>query len=218
MSDTSLTFYTNPMSRGRIVRWMLEEIGQPYETVLLDYGTTMKAPEYLAVNPMGKVPAIKHGDTVVTEGAAICASLADVFPDAGLAPPPGNPMRGPYYRWMFFAAGPVEAAVTGKALGLLAPSDKKAMAGYGSFEETIDALEGSVGSGPYICGDQFTAADVYVGSQIGWGMMFNSIDKRPAFVDYFERISSRPAAVRARELDDALMPEQSRPEPEQALR
>ncbi|HEX8309416.1 MAG TPA: glutathione S-transferase family protein [Allosphingosinicella sp.] len=214
MSDTSLIFYTNPMSRGRIVRWMLEEVGQPYETVLLDYGTTMKAPEYLAVNPMGKVPAIVHGDTVVTEGAAICAYLADAFPDAGLAPPSGNPMRGPYYRWMFFAAGPVEAAVTGKALGLLAPPDKKAMAGYGSFEETIDALERCAASGPYICGDQFTAADVYVGSQIGWGMMFNSIDKRPAFVDYFERISSRPAAVRARELDDALMPEQSRPEPE----
>jgi glutathione S-transferase len=210
----SLTFYTNPMSRGRIVRWMLEEVGQPYETVLLDYGTTMKAPEYLAVNPMGKVPAIKHGDTVVTEGAAICAYLADAFPDSGLAPPPGNPMRGPYYRWMFFAAGPVEAVITGKALGLLAPPDKKAMAGYGSFEETIEALELCMGSGPYICGEQFTAADVYVGSQIGWGMMFGSIDKRPAFVDYFERIGSRPAAVRAREIDDSLMPEQSRPDTE----
>jgi glutathione S-transferase len=207
MSDTSLTFYTNPMSRGRIVRWMLEEVGYPYETVLLDYGTSMKAPEYLAVNPMGKVPAIRHGETVVTEGAAICAYLADAFPDAGLAPPPANPLRGPYYRWLFFAAGPVESAVTGKSLGLLAPADKKMMAGYGSFEETIDTLERCIGSGPYICGEQFTAADVYVGSQIGWGMMFNSIDKRPAFEEYFERISSRPAAVRARELDDALMPE-----------
>jgi glutathione S-transferase len=212
----SLTFYTNPMSRGRIVRWMLEEVGQPYETMLLDYGTTMKAPEYLAVNPMGKVPAIRHGDTVVTEGAAICAYLADAFPDAGLAPPAGNERRAPYYRWMFFAAGPVEAVITGKSLGLLAPPDKKMMAGYGSFEETIDALEGCMGSGPYICGDQFTAADVYVGSQIGWGMMFGTIDKRPAFTEYFGRISSRPAAVRAREIDDALMPEQSRPEPSQA--
>ncbi|HEX8064559.1 MAG TPA: glutathione S-transferase family protein [Allosphingosinicella sp.] len=214
MSDTSLTFYTNPMSRGRIVRWMLEEIGQPYETVLLDYGTTMKAPDYLAINPMGKVPAIRHGGTVVTEGAAICAYLADAFPDAGLVPPPGNPMRGPYYRWLFFAAGPVEAAVTAKSLGLLAPADKKMMAGYGSFEETVDALERAIGPGPYICGDQFTAADVYVGSQIGWGMMFNSIEKRPAFEEYFGRISSRPAAVRARAMDDALMPEQSRPEPQ----
>jgi glutathione S-transferase len=184
--------------------------------VLLDYGTTMKAPEYLAINPMGKVPAIRHGDTVVTEGGAICAYLADAFQDAGLAPPPGNPLRGPYYRWMFFAAGPVESAVTGKALGLLAPADKKAMAGYGSFEETIDALERCMGSGPYICGDQFTAADVYVGSQIGWGMMFGTIDKRSSFIEYFERISSRPAAVRARELDDGLMPESPVAQPEQA--
>ncbi|HYW17418.1 MAG TPA: glutathione S-transferase family protein, partial [Allosphingosinicella sp.] len=182
----------------------------PYETVMLDYSTTMKAPDYLAVNPMGKVPALKHGDTIVTEAAAICAYMADAFPAAGLAPSAAE--RGAYYRWMFFAAGPVEAAVTGKSLGLLAPADKKAMAGYGSFEETIDALERCMGSGPYICGDQFTAADVYVGSQIGWGTMFGTIEKRPAFDDYFERISSRPAAIRARELDDASMPEQSLPE------
>src|ERR687889_1443207 len=121
----SLTFYTNPMSRGRIVRWMLEEIGHPYETVLLDYGTTMKAPDYLAINPMGKVPAIKHCDTVVTEGAAICAYLADAFPDAGLAPPPGNPRRGPYYRWMFFAADPVGAGRPRKAPGPPSPPAQK---------------------------------------------------------------------------------------------
>ena len=205
MTDT-LTFYTNPMSRGRIARWMLEEVGHPYETVVLDYGTTMKAAEYLAINPMGKVPAIDHGGTIVTEAAAICAYLADAFPDAGLAPPPGNPRRGPYYRWMFFAAGPVEAAVTGKALGLLAPPDKKAMAGYGSFEETIACLESAVRDGPFLCGDQFTAADVYVGSQIGWGMMFGTIDRRAAFADYVGRIQARPAALRAREIDDALMP------------
>ena len=207
MTD-SITFYTNPMSRGRIVRWMLEEIGHPDETVVLDYASGIKSPDYLAINPMGKVPAIRHGDTIVTEGAAICAYLADMFPDAGLAPPSGNERRGPYYRWLFFAAGPVEAAVTAKSLGLLAPPDKKSMAGYGSFEDTIDALETAVRDGPYICGDQFTAADVYVGSQIGWGMMFGSIDKRPAFEEYFARISSRPAAVRAAELDDALMPKE----------
>ena len=206
-----LTFYTNPMSRGRIVRWMLEEIGEPYETVVLDYGTTMKSPDYLAVNPMGKVPAIRYGDTIVTEGAAICAFLADMFPDRGLAPPSGNPKRGPYYRWLFFAAGPVEAAVTAKSLGLLAPADKKAMAGYGSFEEAIDCLEVAVRDGPYICGEPFTAADVYVGSQIGWGMMFGSIDKRPVFEDYVGRIRSRPAAIRANEIDEALTP---RPEPQ----
>src|SRR5688572_21244218 len=169
-----ITFYTNPMSRGRIVRWMLEEIGEPYETVLLDYGTTMKAADYLVINPMGKVPAIKHGDTIVTEGAAICAYLADIFPHCGLAPPPSHKLRGPYYRWLFFAAGPLEAAATGKALGLLAPADKAAMAGYGTYEDTINALEHAVKPGPYICGDQFTAADVYVGSHIGWGMQFGT--------------------------------------------
>src|ERR687893_415553 len=201
-----LILYTNPMSRGRIARWMMEEVGEPYETVLLDYGTTMKSPEFLAVNPMGKVPTIKHGDVVVTEAAAICAYLADVFPHKSLAPPPGDRRRAPYYRWMFFAAGPVEASVTGKALGLLAPQDKKAMAGYGTFDETMNALEQAVSQGPYICGDQFTAADVYVGSQIGWGMMFGTIEKRPAFQRYWKRIAARPSAIRAREIDDALMP------------
>jgi glutathione S-transferase len=130
-----------------------------------------------------------------------------MFPDKGLAPPPGNPLRGPYYRWLFFAAGPVEAAVTGKALGLLVPEEKKAMAGYGTFDETMNALEQAVSKGPYICGEQFTAADVYVGSQIGWGMMFGTIDKRPAFADYVGRLQSRPAAQRAREIDEAAMPQ-----------
>ena len=211
----SLTFYTHPMSRGRIVRWMLEEVGHPYETVLLDYGTTMKSPDYLAVNPMGKVPAIRHCDVVVTETAAICAYLADAYSDTGLAPPSGNARRGPYYRWLFFAAGPVEAAVTGKSLGLLAPPDKKGMAGYGSFEEVVDTLERAVSENPYLCGEQFTAADVYVGSQIGWGMMFGAIERRPAFEDYFGRLSQRPAAIRARELDDAILAQQQQQQQQQ---
>ena len=203
-----LVFYTNPMSRGRIARWMLEEVGEPYETVLLDYGTTMKSPDYLAINPMGKVPAIKHGDVVVTEAAAICAYLADAFPQANLAPPHGDPRRAPYYRWMFFTAGPVEASVTAKALNLLAPPDKSGMVGYGSFDETVGVLEHAVSASRYICGDQFTAADVYVGSHISWGLMFKTLPERPAFVDYMARIGDRPAAVRARELDDAAMPKQ----------
>lgn len=207
MTET-LTFYTNPMSRARIVRWMLEEVGEPYEAVVLDYGTTMKSPDYLAINPMGKVPAIRHGETVVTEAAAICAYLADMFPDKGLAPPSGNPRRGHYYRWMFFAAGPVEAAVTGKAMGLLAPPDKAAMAGYGTFEDVMNTLEAAVRECEFLCGSHFTAADVYVGSQIGWGMMFGTIEKRPGFEQYVGRLMSRPAAVRAREIDDALMPKQ----------
>jgi glutathione S-transferase len=202
---TDLTLYTNPMSRGRIARWMMEEVGEPYETVLLDYGPAMKAPDYLAINPMGKVPAIKHGDVVVTEGAAICAYLAEAFPHRNLAPPPGDPRRAPYFRWMFFAAGPVEAAVTGKALGLLAPREKAAMAGYGTFDDVMNALESAVAEGPYICGDQFTAADVYVGSQIGWGLQFGTIEKRPAFQTYSARLRERDAAKRASQLDDADM-------------
>jgi glutathione S-transferase len=202
---TDITFYTNPMSRGRIVRWMLEELGEPYETVILEYGTTMKAPEYLAINPMGKVPAIRHRDAIVTEAAAICAYLADAFPQRNLAPPPDR--RGPYYRWMFFAAGPVEAALTNKALGFA--SDKKQMLGYGTYEDTVAALEHALSNGPYICGDQFTAADVYVGSQIAWGMMFNTLDKRPAFEAYAARLRERPAATRAHEIDSAAAPKQS---------
>ena len=205
MTNRPLTFYTNPMSRGRIARWMLEEVGEPYETVVLEYGTTMKSPEYLAINPMGKVPAIRHGETVVTEGGAICAYLADAFPYAGLAPDHGDPSRGAYYRWMFFAAGPIEASITGKALGLLAPDDKKTMAGYGTFDETMAAVERKLSEDAYVCGERFTAADVYVGSQLGWGMMFGTIDKRPAFTDYVKRLQARPAAARAREIDDALI-------------
>jgi glutathione S-transferase len=204
MADT-LTFYTNPMSRGRIIRWMLEEVGQPYETVVLDYATSMKSPDYLAINPMGKVPAIKHGDTVVTEAAAICAYLADAFPQAGLAPPAGSKLRGPYYRWLFYGAGPVEAMASNHALGWAPPADKRAMIGYGSRETVIDALEEIVSRGDYLVGDSFTAADLYLGAQIGWGMQFGTIDKRPAFEAYTGRILSRPAAARAREIDDALI-------------
>jgi glutathione S-transferase len=199
-----LIFYTNPQSRGRIVRWMLEEIGQPYRTELLDYGTTMKAPAYLAVNPMGKVPALKHGDTVVTETAAVCAYLADAFPDAGLAPPPTDRRRGPYYRWLFFAAGPIEAAASNKALGFVVPEGRERMMGYGTYAEAMNALEGAVSTGDYLVGDQFTAADVYVGSHIGFGLQFGTIEKRPAFERYVARISARPAAIRAAKIDDEL--------------
>jgi glutathione S-transferase len=203
MAD-ELVFYTHPMSRGRIARWMLEELGRPYKTEILDYDTTMKAPAYLAINPMGKVPAIRHGDRVVTECAAICAYLADAFPEAQLAPPPGDPARAPYYRWMFFAAGPVEAAVTDKSLGVEVPEERRRVVGYGSFAQVMDALEGAVSGDGYIAGPRFTAADVYVGAQIGWGLLFGTIEKRPAFERYWERIRSRPAALRAKAIDDAL--------------
>ncbi len=204
MAD-ELVFYTNPRSRGRIVRWMLEEIGQPYRTEVLDYGTTMKAPAYLAINPMGKVPALRHGDVVVTEAAAICAYLADAFPQAGLAPPPGDRLRGPYYRWLFFAAGPVEAAVSNKAFGFVVPPEREGNIGYGSFERVMNTLEQAVSRADYLVGDKFTAADVYAGSQIGFGLMFKTVEPRPAFQQYWQRISARPAYARARELDEALI-------------
>lgn len=203
MTDV-LTFYTNPRSRGAIVRWMLEEIGAPYETVVLDYGAPMKAAAYRRINPMGKVPAITLGDTVVTEAAAICAFLADAFPDAGLAPAPAD--RGAYYRWLFFGAGPVEAAVTNRALGFEVPEDRRGMAGYGRFEDVIETLEQAVSSGPYLAGARFSAADVYTGSQIGWGLMFGTMPERPAFRDYWARISARPAHARAQQKDAALVP------------
>ena len=202
-----LVFYTNPMSRGRIIRWMLEEVGQPYRTVVLDYATTLKAPEYLAINPMGKIPAITHGGMVVTECAAICAYLADAFPQAGLAPPLAE--RGDYYRWLFFAAGCLEPAVTARSLGLEPKDDQKRTAGFGSLADTLDALETAVADKAFVAGGRFSAADVYVASQIGWGMQFGSIDRRPAFTAYCEALSSRPAAQRAREIDDGLISAQA---------
>jgi len=204
MSD-DLVLYTHPMSRGRIARWMLEEIGRLYRTEIVEYGTTMKAPAYLAINPMGKVPALKHGEAIVTECAAICTYLADAFPDAGLAPPPGDPARAAYLRWMFFAAGPIEAAVGTKAMGFEVPPDKRGMAGWGSFEAAIGALAGRLEEAPYLAGDRFTAADVYAGSQIGFGLMFGSWAKRAPFEAYFARIAARPAAIRAKAIDDELM-------------
>jgi glutathione S-transferase len=199
-----LVFYTNPQSRGRLVRWMLEEVGQPYRTEVLDYSTTMKAPTYLAINPMGKVPAITHGGAVVTEGAAICAYLADAFPQAKLAPPPG-PLRAPYYRWLFFTAGPVEFAVTNKALGFAVPPERERMMGYGNVERALNTLETAVSQADYLAGEHFTAADLYVGSHLNFGMMFGTIDKRPAFERYVGRLTARPAFARARQLDDGLM-------------
>lgn len=196
-----LTLYTNPQSRGRIAHWMLEEVGQPYDTVWLDYGTTMKAAPYLAINPMGKVPALVHGDRVVTENAAIITWLADAFPQAGLMPQD----RGRFFRWMFFGAGPVEAAVTNKALGVQVPPERRGMVGYGSLEQVQDVLERALTDAPYLCGAAFSAADVFVGSQIGFGMQFKTIEARPAFADYWARISTRPALARAAAACDAQL-------------
>jgi glutathione S-transferase len=202
-----LVLYTNPQSRGRVARWMLEEVGQPYRTEILDYSSTMKASAYLAINPMGKVPALRHGEAVVTENAAICAYLADAFPQAKLVPPPGDRLRAPYYRWMFFAAGPVEYAVSNKALGFSVPPERERMIGYGTVARALDTLEAAVSRSAYLAGDSFTAADLYVGSHIGFGMMFGTIDKRPAFEQYWQRISNRPAYARAKQIDDVAVGE-----------
>lgn len=203
MAD-DLVFYTHPQSRGRVVRWMLEEVGEPYRTELLDYDTTMKAPEYLAINPMGKVPALRHGNVVVTETAAICAYLADAFPHAELAPPSEDRLRGPYYRWLFFAAGPVEAAASNRALGLVVPVGRERMIGYGTFDDTMNTLENAVSRGEYLVGDRFSAADVYVGSHIAFGLQFGTIEKRAAFERYVARLLARPAALRAKQIDDDI--------------
>ena len=198
-----LVFYTNPMSRGRIARWMLEETGVPYRTEILTFGGTMKGEDYLSVNPMGKVPAIRHNGTVVTECAAICAYLADTFPENELAPRPQE--RGSYYRWMFFAAGPLESVVTIRMLGVVTPADKARSVGYGSFGDVMDTLEKAVTETAYIAGDRFTAADVYVGSHVSWGLNFGSIEKRPAFADYLGRVTSREAYKRAAAIDDEAL-------------
>ena len=205
---TELILYTNPQSRGRIARWMLEEIGEPYRTEVLDYTVAMKAPDYLAINPMGKVPALRHGAMIVTETAAICTYLADAFPKAHLAPPPGDTRRGPYYRWLFFAAGPLEAAVSNQALGIMVPPERERMIGYGNITQVMSALETAVSDSEYLAGHDFTAADLYVGSHLGFGMMFGTIPKRPAFERYWQRVSARPACKRAKELDDALVAQQ----------
>jgi glutathione S-transferase len=204
-----LVFYTNPMSRGRMVRWMLEEVGRPYRTVLLDYGTSMKEQSFLAINPMGKVPALTHGDTVITEGAAICTYLADAFPEKELAPAIGDKARARYLRWMFFAAGPLEQAVTNQALGLHPPAEQSRMIGYGSLEVALDTIEAAVAASPYIAGDRFSAADIFLSGQIGWGVMSVAKERAPKFKDYLDRINQRPAAIRAREIDDTLLAQAS---------
>jgi glutathione S-transferase len=202
---SELVLYTNPQSRGRIAHWMLEEVGAPYDTVWLEYGSTMKAPEYLAVNPMGKVPALRDGSTVVTESAAICAYLADRFPNRRLAPPAGDAARGAYFRWMFFVAGPLEMATTARALDWQVAPGRSRMVGFGSYAEALDTLETALRPGPYVCGEQLTAADVVLGSALGWGMLFGSIDKRPAFEAYAARLQQREAARRAHALNEARL-------------
>ena len=194
-----LIFFTNPQSRGRIVRWMLEEVGASYETEIVPYDQ-IKSDRYLALNPMGKVPAIRHGGHVVTEGAAICAYLADIFPAAGLGP--RDDEKADYYRWLFFAAGPIEAAVSNQAMGWVPTPERERMFGYGNFDKVVAVLDELFSLRDYVCGDRFTAADVYVGSQIMFPMQFNMLPEKDSFVRYRDRLTARKAYQRANRLDD----------------
>ncbi len=195
-----LKFYTNPQSRGQIVRWMLEEVGQPYDTEILTYDGTLKGDAYRAINPMQKIPAIVHNGKVVTEVAAICLYLADAFPDAGLSPPPAE--RADYYRWTFFASGPVEAAFSNKAVGWEPEPDKQRMFGYGSYDRAMDTLETAVTGKRFIAGDKFSAADVVVGSTIGFMLMFKLLEPRPAFTAYLASVTDRDAYRRGKQIDE----------------
>jgi glutathione S-transferase len=208
-----LIFYTNPQSRGRIIRWMLEEVGAPYETEIISY-EEMKSDRYLAVNPMGKVPAVKHRDHVVTECAAICAYLADVFPQANLGPREDE--KADYYRWLFYAAGPVEHAVTNNYAKWEPAPEQHRMFGYGSFDKVVSTLDELFSLRDYVCGDRFTAADVYLGSQIMFPLQFGMLPDRESFIRYRDRLQAREAYKRANAIDEKIIAEMQPAQPQPA--
>jgi len=203
-----LTLYHAAPSRSSIVLWMLEELGEPYDIELVSFkkGENRQAP-FLAINPMGKLPTLKHGDTIITEAAAICTYLADEFPRARLNIPIGDPRRGIYLKWLFFGPSCVEPAVTDRAFPRK-EEVRPSMLGYGDFDTTMNVVADAVAKGPWLMGEQFTAADVVVGANIRWGMIFNLIPERPEFTDYAARIAARPAAQRAEAKDAKLKAEQ----------
>jgi glutathione S-transferase len=204
LAMANLTLYHASPSRSSIVLWMLEELGQPYDIKLLrlSEGDNMK-PDYLAINPMGKVPALKHGDTVITEGAAICTYLADEFPDAKLNIPIGTPRRGVYLKWLFFGPSCIEPAVIDRAAPRKEPA-RRGMLGYGDFDTVMNVVAQAIAKGPWLMGEQFTAADVIIGANLRFGMMFKMIPERKEFSDYAARIAARPAAQRAEAKDKGL--------------
>ena len=201
------TFYTNPMSRGQIARWALHEAGATYDQVLVDWANKPEA--LLAANSMGKVPTLVHhsetGERVITECAAICAYLAEAHPEAGLLP--SDAEMADYYRWLFFAAGPVEQAIVTRSMGWELPPERQGMAGWGSYERAIGTLEAHFADHAFVCGNRFTMADVYVGSQVDWGLNFGTIPPNEAFVGYAERLQARAAYKAAKAIDNALIQE-----------
>lgn len=204
------TFYHNPMSRGWIASWALTEVGADYEIVLVDWGAKPQA--LLDANPMGKVPTLAHHhgdhDHVITEAAAICHYLATTHPDCGLLPDAHE--AAAYYRWLFFAAGPVEAAVTARSMGWEVAEDKIGMAGFGTYDLVVDTLDEWLAGHDHVCGDRFTMADVYVGSQVDWGLRFGSLPERASFSAYQERMQDRKAYKQAGEMNAELHDEMSR--------
>lgn len=192
-----IVFYHNPRSRASMVHLMLEECGANYRIVHVDLEKReQKSPEFLKLNPMGKLPTIVDRGVVVTETPAIIAYLADIHPEAGLAPPVGDPARGTWYRWLFFGGSCFEPAILDVATGRPAPDP--GMAGYGSYEQVLEALKAALTPGPWLLGEQFSAADVYVGSEINWAMMFGApgLKGEKVFDDYVARLTSRPTYQR----------------------
>ena len=206
MSDgqPEITFYHAPQTRSVIVRWMLEELGVPYQVERIDLASgEHRKPAYLTVNPMGKVPALAHRGVVVTEAAAICAYLADTFPQAGLAPPIGDPRRGLYCKWLFFGPGCLEPAVTDRMLNR--EPGPRAQLGYGDLDTTLAVIAAAVEPGPYLLGEQFSTADVVLGSGLRWGLFTKAIPEQPELTAYVQRLSERPALQRTMAMDAELM-------------
>lgn len=202
---SSLILYTNPMSRGRIIRWMLEEIGVPYEVRNVEYGAAMKSPEYLALNPMGKVPTLVHDGAVITEVVAICAYLAERFPERALAPPLGSPARAAYLRWLFFITGPLDMAMAAKQYGWRIDAENCTAVGCGMVDDVFRTIEQQLAKGPWLCGDSFTAPDLLLASYLGWYLRWEMLEARPVYTDYVARAEARTAAQQANALDDALI-------------
>ena len=199
-----LTLYHAAPSRSSITRWMLEEIGEPYDIHFMSLSKgDNRSPEFLGLNPMGKVPVLKHGDAVITESAAICTYLADEFPRAKLNVPVGDPRRGPYLKWLFFGPSCIEPAMMDRAFPRKEEARRSAL-GYGDFDTVMDVVAKAVSQDTYLLGQQFTAADVVIGSGLRFGMMFKLLPERPEFTAYVARLAERPALKRADEKDKEL--------------
>ena len=199
----NLTLFHAPNSRSCAARALLEELGVPYDLHVLDLKKNeQRAPEYLAINPMGKVPAILHGDALVTEQPAIFIYLADLFPQAALAPAPSDPLRGPYLRWLAFYGSAFEPAITD--LAMKREPTPPMMCPYGDYDTMLATLTAQLRAGPYLLGERFSAADILWGSSLVWATMFKLVPELPEVMAYIDRVGSRPAVRRAAEADATL--------------